>query len=147
MMNQDDADSLERFVLAQAGDYDVALRELKQGQKQSHWIWYILPQLRGLGRSSMAQKFGVKGRREAVAYLQHEVLGPRLRECISAILEHKDKTAEAILGSVDAMKLRSCLTLFAEVAPEEPCFQEALDAFFGGERDSMTLELLSQEKD
>ena len=138
----DHLDHLDRFVSAQQRDYAQALAELVAGRKRTHWIWYVLPQLRGLGHSPMAREYGIAGRTEAKAYLAHSVLGPRLLECVQAILAHADRSAVEILGDVDAMKFRSCLTLFAEVAPAEPLFGAALDAFYDGERDEATLRLL-----
>lgn len=134
---------LERFLHAQARDYAQALAELKAGQKRSHWIWYVLPQLRGLGRSEMACYYGIKDRAEAQAYIAHPVLGARLVACVQAVLTHPDRSAEEILGAVDALKFRSCLTLFGEVAPEVPCFAEALRVFHSGQRDPQTLRLLA----
>jgi uncharacterized protein (DUF1810 family) len=142
-----DADrfGLSRFVEAQAHDYDVALAELRAGRKRTHWIWYVFPQLRGLGRSGASHLYGVSGGEEAREYLAHAVLGERLRECVRAMLVHKDVSAREILGEVDAMKFRSCLTLFTAVAPEEPLFAEALERFFGGDLDEETLRLLGPE--
>jgi uncharacterized protein (DUF1810 family) len=136
------APALERFVTAQARDYPQALAELRAGRKRTHWIWYVLPQLRALGRSQMARDYGIADRKEAAAYIAHPVLGPRLIECVHALLGHPEKTAVDMLGEVDALKLRSCLTLFAAVAPGEPCFAKALDVFYGGEPDAQTLHLL-----
>lgn len=133
---------LDRFLTAQARDYPQALAELRAGRKRTHWIWYVLPQLRGLGRSPMARDYGIADRQEAIDYLAHPVLGPRLVECVHAVLGHPDKTAVEMLGEVDAMKLRSCLTLFAAVAPGEPCFAKALAVFYGDEPDAQTLRLL-----
>lgn len=136
------ADPLERFVQAQARDYAQALAELRAGHKRSHWIWYVLPQLRALGRSAMAREYGITGREEAAAYLAHPVLGPRLVECVQALLQHTGRGVRTILGEVDAMKLGSCLTLFAVVAPQQPVFAQALDAFYAGRPDALTLRLL-----
>lgn len=138
-------DPLERFVQAQARDYAQALAELVAGRKRSHWIWYVLPQLRALGRSAMAREYGIAGRTEAAAYLAHPVLGPRLRECVQALLVHAGRDAAYILGEVDAMKFRSCLTLFAAVAPDEPLFTRALAAFYDGQPDEATLRLLAAD--
>lgn len=136
-------DALERFVRAQERDYARALAELSAGRKQTHWIWYVLPQLRELGRSPMAREFGIAGRSEAADYFAHPVLGARLVECVNAMLGHADRTAVEILGEIDAMKFRSCLTLFAEVAPTEPSFVAALDRFYQGKPDAETLRLLA----
>lgn len=135
---------LQRFLDAQANDYRQALSELRAGAKRSHWIWYVLPQIRGLGSSSTAQRYAIADRAEAEAYLAHEVLGARLRECVAAILQHRSRTARQILGTPDDLKFRSCLTLFREVAPHEPLFQAALDAFYGGEPDARTLAILAE---
>jgi uncharacterized protein (DUF1810 family) len=137
-----DPPALERFVTAQGRDYQQALAELRAGRKRTHWIWYVLPQLRELGRSPMAREYGIADRQEAAAYIAHPVLGPRLIDCVHALLSHPDKSAVDMLGEVDAMKLRSCLTLFAAVAPHERCFAQALDVFYGGEPDAQTLRLL-----
>lgn len=134
---------LQRFVDAQDGIYESALAELCAGDKRSHWMWFIFPQLRGLGRSPTAQYYGIGSLDEARAYLIHPQLGPRLRECIEAILPwHDRRSAEQILGSVDALKLRSSLTLFDRVE-EDGLFAAALQAFFDGERDERTLALLA----
>ncbi len=135
--------SLDRFLPAQDRDYAVALQELKDGRKCSHWIWYVLPQLRALGRSPRAREYGIADRAEAAAYIAHPVLGPRLVECVQAVLTHPDRSAADMLGEIDALKFRSCLTLFAEVAPDEPCFRRALDVFYDGEPDRETLRLLA----
>lgn len=142
MARNDAAAALERFVLAQQRDYVRALAELQLGRKTTHWIWYVLPQLRGLGRSAMAWEYGLDGRGEAMAYAAHPLLGPRLLQCVQALLQHEDRSAAQILGEVDALKLRSCLTLFAEVAPHEACFAQALQRFYGGQADPATLRLL-----
>jgi len=138
-----DSFNLQRFVDAQSGVYETALAELKQGRKQTHWIWFVLPQLRGLGNSHHAQFYGVRGKAEAVAYLAHPLLGPRLIECVRAINQHTSQSAESILGPVDAVKSRSCLTLFEAVSPETPEFSAALRLFFGDTRCSKTLALLA----
>jgi uncharacterized protein (DUF1810 family) len=132
---------LERFVTAQdaGGTYQRALAELRAGRKASHWMWFIFPQVAGLGLSSMAQRYAISGLPEARAYLGHPVLGPRLRECAGAVAAVGDSTADAILGPVDAMKLRSCMTLFAAAAPEEPSFGEVLTRYFDGPPDQATL--------
>ena len=137
------APSLDRFLQAQARDYAQALAELQAGKKRTHWIWYVLPQLRELGRSQMAREYGIRDRQEAADYMAHPVLGPRLVACVNALLSHPQRSAVEMLGEVDAMKFRSCLTLFAAVAPDEPCFAEALTTFYGGEPDAQTLRLLA----
>lgn len=138
----DDPFDLQRFVEAQRRDYATALAELRSGRKRSHWMWYVLPQLRGLGMSGMAQRYGIASAHEARAYLAHPVLGPRLRECVAAMTALPGSDAEDVLGGIDALKFRSCLTLFAAVAPGEAGFAAALDKYYGGERDPRTLELL-----
>jgi len=135
---------LERFVRAQERDYAQALVELSAGLKRTHWIWYVLPQLRELGRSRMAREYGIADRNEAVAYFAHPVLGPRLVECVNAVLGHPDRSGVEILGDIDSVKFRSCLTLFAEIAPNEPAFARALARFYQGEPDSETLRLLGK---
>jgi uncharacterized protein (DUF1810 family) len=135
---------LERFVAAQdARDtYARALRELRAGAKRSHWMWFIFPQVAGLGLSAMAQEYAISGLAEARAYLSHPVLGPRLRECASALTALDGKDATEVFGPVDAMKLRSSMTLFAEAAPAEPVFTEVLKKYFDGEPDKTTLSRL-----
>lgn len=134
---------LRRFVQAQQRDYATALGELRAGRKRSHWMWYVFPQLRGLGKSSMAQQYGISGLDEARAYLAHPVLGPRLRESAEALLELRETSALAILGSPDDMKLRSSATLFAQVAEPGSPFHRLLDKFFRGQADDATLALTS----
>lgn len=133
---------LERFVLAQAKDYDCALAELRAGRKATHWIWYVLPQLRALGRSSRATYYGLAGADEARAYLAHPVLGPRLRACVAALNAHDGLSAERILGGIDAIKFRSCLTLFLAVDPEDAGLRAALAKYYAGVPDPATLALL-----
>jgi uncharacterized protein (DUF1810 family) len=136
------SESLDRFLQAQDRDYSQALAELSAGRKRTHWIWYVLPQLRELGRSKMAREYGIADRIEAASYIAHPVLGPRLIECVEAILGHSDRSAVDVLGEVDAMKFRSCLTLFCEVAPDEPVFAQAMSVFYQGNPDTETLRLL-----
>lgn len=124
--------SLERFIDAQARVWPAPLEEIQAGQKRSHWMWFIFPQLRGLGHSAMAQRYGIADLDEARAYLAHPVLGPRLNEITRAMLTHGDQPPEAVLGPVDAMKLRSCLTLF-QAAGDEAIFGEALRVFYEGQ--------------
>jgi uncharacterized protein (DUF1810 family) len=132
-------DPLERFVAAQEQIYPRALAELRAGEKCSHWMWFIFPQITGLGTSMMAQRFAIADLHEAQAYLAHPLLGPRLTECTDAMLGWAGrKDAEAILGPVDALKFRSTMTLF-EAAGDDPRFAQALDAFFQGQRDPLTL--------
>ena len=136
--------NLARFVEAQAPIYAQALAELRRGRKESHWMWFVFPQFAGLGRSPMAQFYAISSLAEARAYLAHPVLGPRLRECTDAVLAHPDLGAEAIFGPVDAMKLRSSMTLFGAAAADGRLFASVLDLFFSGGRDPATLELLRQ---
>jgi uncharacterized protein (DUF1810 family) len=136
-------DSLDRFVRAQTQSWSSALAELQAGRKETHWMWFIFPQLRELGRSETARFYGIADRREASAYLTHEVLGPRLIACTQAVLKHTDKSTRQILGSPDDLKFVSCMTLFSQVAPAGlSVFQEALAAFNDGVPDTITLELL-----
>ena len=140
-----DPHNLQRFIRAQDGIYERVLAELRAGSKQSHWMWFIFPQLAGLGRSPTAQYYGITSLDEARAYLEHEVLGPRLRQCAEAMLPWSARrTARQILGPVDALKLRSSLTLFDRVEPRS-VFASAEDAFFDGERDEQTLALLNAQ--
>lgn len=136
---------LERFVRAQddRGTYDRALAELRAGRKASHWMWFVFPQVAGLGHSPIAQEYAIADLAEARAYLHHDVLGPRLLECCRALLDlDDDLTAEGVLGGTDAMKLRSSMTLFALADPDEPTYDEVLARFFDGEPDERTPALL-----
>lgn len=135
---------LERFVSAQdaGGTYDRALGELRAGRKTSHWMWFVFPQVAGLGRSDTARAYALHGLDEARAYLAHDVLGPRLRECCRALLDIECVSADEVLGGVDAMKLRSSMTLFARADPSDPVFPEVLARFFGGREDGRTVALL-----
>jgi len=137
---------LQRFVDAQDGVFETALAELRAGAKRSHWMWFVFPQLAGLGHSPTARFYAIRSLAEARAYLDHPLLGTRLTQCVEAILPHAGhRSAEAILGSVDALKLRSSLTLFELVAPHD-IFAKALDAFFGGEPDERTLALIGHAR-
>lgn len=133
--------NLQRFLDAQSAAYEQALEELKAGQKQSHWIWFIFPQHRGMGSSQKAHFYGIESLDEARAYQQHPVLGQRLNECTTAVLRHTQKSASQILGAPDDLKFFSCMTLFSEAAPDELVFRLALQAFFHGARDPQTLRL------
>ncbi|WP_110947113.1 DUF1810 domain-containing protein [Pseudomonas bohemica] len=135
---------LQRFLDAQEPVFEKALLELRNGRKRSHWMWFIFPQLKGLGHSEMAQRFGISGREEALAYLHHPCLGARLESCSRALLQWRHRSATQIMGSPDDLKLRSSMTLFASVAPENPLFQEVIEAFFGGKPDSATVSRLGQ---
>ncbi|WP_296106641.1 DUF1810 domain-containing protein [uncultured Agrobacterium sp.] len=134
---------LERFVNAQQGTYDRALNELIAGRKQSHWMWFIFPQIRGLGRSETARFYAISGRPEAEAYLAHPVLGSRLEDCTRAMLSHADLSANDILGSPDDLKFHSSMTLFSEIAGQSPLFRGALELFYRGAQDRQTLGILS----
>jgi uncharacterized protein (DUF1810 family) len=136
---------LERFVAAQEGVYAGALGELRAGRKTGHWIWFVFPQLVGLGRSEMSRRYGIESLAEARAYLDHPVLGARLRECASAVLATQDATADRIFGPLDAMKVRSSMTLFHRAAAAEPLFAEMLERFFAGHADESTDALLRQD--
>lgn len=133
-----DAFDLRRFVDAQAQTYDQALAELRAGRKRTHWMWFVFPQVEGLGRSGMAQRYAVSGLDEARAYLAHPVLGRRLVECARALTALDTEDADAVLGPVDAQKLRSSMTLFAHADPEQPVFREVLEHYFGGAEDEAT---------
>jgi uncharacterized protein (DUF1810 family) len=133
-----DPHELQRFLDAQAHTYDQALQELRAGHKRTHWMWFVFPQVEGLGRSGMAQRYAISGLEEARAYLGHPTLGRRLVESARALTDLDTDDPEAVFGSVDAGKLRSSMTLFARAAPEEPVFQQVLDHYFGGAHDEAT---------
>ena len=133
---------LNRFVEAQKGVYETALSELVAGQKRSHWMWFIFPQVAGLGSSTMARKYAIRSREEAKAYLQHPVLGPRLNECTSALLRVENRSAEEIMGYPDFLKLKSSMTLFAEVSEPPSLFSDVLKNFFADQPDARTIALL-----
>jgi uncharacterized protein (DUF1810 family) len=136
-----DAEGLERFVEAQEPVYAAALQELRQGRKQSHWMWFIFPQLRGLGASVLSHRYGIASRDEAAEFLAHPLLGPRLRECTGAVNDIRGRSAEAIFGPVDAMKLRSSMTLFDLAGGGAP-FRRCLQTYFDGKSDRRTVDLL-----
>ena len=142
MADASDPFDLARFVRAQAGDYDSALAEVRAGRKETHWMWYVFPQLAGLGSSPTARRYGVTGRAEAEAYLTHPVLGPRLVEIAEAALAVEGRSANDIFGSPDDLKLRSCATQFARVAPPGSVFERLLAKYFDGRPDPRTLALL-----
>jgi len=129
---------LERFVTAQDGVYDGALAELRAGRKTGHWIWFVFPQVAGLGRSEMSRIYSIGSLAEARAYLAHPVLGPRLREAAAAVLATHGRSADEILGSIDAVKLRSSMTLFLRADPDEPAFRAVLDRLYDGRPDAAT---------
>ena len=136
---------LQRFRDAQDGVIDAALAELRRGRKQSHWMWFVFPQLAGLGRSGMAERYAIRSLDEAKAYLADPLLGRRLADCTEAMLSHQDMSAHDILGSPDDLKFRSSMTLFALVSPPGSVFHRAIDRFYEGEMDARTLELLRRQ--
>ena len=136
---------LNRFVEAQGPVYAEVCDELRDGRKRTHWMWFVFPQLRGLGTSSMADRYGIASLDEARAYWAHPALGPRLRECVELVLAVPGRSAREIFGQPDDWKLHSCLTLFASAAPEEPVFANALDRFFEGRRSTRTSEMLGDQ--
>ena len=138
-----DINSLDRFIEAQEQTYQIALMELRDRKKRSHWMWYIFPQLRGLGMSSKSHIYGISGLDEAKAYLEHPLLSGRLYELCGVLLEYKDKTAYEIFGDIDEMKLKSSMTLFALTSEDYTIFDEVLDCFFNGEMDEVTVKLIN----
>jgi uncharacterized protein (DUF1810 family) len=143
--DHDDPFDLNRFVEAQADMYERALAELKRGDKRSHWMWFVFPQIDGLGWSSTAKFYAIKSIAEATAYLNHPVLGPRLNECANVLLRLKGLSASEIFGFPDDLKLRSCMTLFASVSASGSVFSQVLDQYFQGRADEKTLELLKHK--
>ena len=139
-----DPHRLQRFVDAQDedGTYESALRELRDGRKRTHWMWFIFPQLAGLGQSPTSRRYAISSLEEARAYIEHPVLGPRLEECVRALLQRTGASARGIFGGIDAMKLRSSMTLFHRADPDNPLYSEVLDRYFGGESDEATDRLL-----
>lgn len=135
---------LERFVEAQAGVYREVVRELSAGVKRTHWMWYIFPQMEELGYRELSRHFGIRSRDEAASYLEHPLLGPRLRHCVELMLLHEYTTAREILGTPDDLKFQSCLTLFITVDKAPSVFDDALDKYFRGSKDSRTIELFSR---
>ena len=137
-MDTERSGDLGRYVVAQEHVYDDALNELRRGRKTGHWIWFIFPQIAGLGHSELSRRFAISSLDEARAYIDHSVLGARIRDCAAALLATTTRTAEDILGVTDAMKVRSSMTLFHRAAPDEPLFAEVLDRFYGGVPDAAT---------
>jgi uncharacterized protein (DUF1810 family) len=135
--------SLDRFVEAQADVYEQALAEIRAGRKRSHWMWYIFPQLAGLGSSPMSVRYAIRDRHEAAAFLAHPILGPRLLECTEAVLQIEDRSALEIFGSPDDLKLRSCATLFAAVSPDRSVFHRLIDKYFDGRHDPRTIQRMA----
>lgn len=138
--------NLDRFVQAQASDYERALGELRAGKKRTHWIWYILPQLQGLGSSEMSTFYAIRSVAEARAYIEHPLLGPRLKECVAALNALPGVSSTQVLGDVDAAKFRSCLTLFSQVEGPDLLFSQALNRYYQGEPDRQTLVLLAAQR-
>lgn len=136
--------NLDRFIEAQERVWTAVLKELSAGKKLTHWSWFIFPQIRGLGESAMSKMYAIESTDEAIALSEHPILGPRLRQSIELLSKHEGRfTPQEILGPIDAVKLRSCLTLFEAALPEEPLFGEALDDLYHGERDQQTLKILA----
>jgi uncharacterized protein (DUF1810 family) len=142
---QEDPRGLARFLEAQAANYAQALAELRAGCKRSHWSWYVLPQLRGLGSSPVSVRYAISGLDEARAYLNHPTLGARLRECVAAMNSHPGADAAVILGDIDAKKFHSCVTLFAQVSEAASPFHDALAKYFSGAEDQATLAILARQ--
>ena len=138
----DDPYNLQRFVSAQNPFFDQVCSELRRGRKMGHWMWFIFPQLEGLGSSWMASKYGISSREDAEAYLKHPILGPRLRDCTSIVNRVEGRSVEKIFGSIDTLKFRSSVTLFANVTQDNAVFLEALEKYFSGQPDPRTLERL-----
>ena len=138
---------LERFVAAQDdhGTYRIAVSELRAGRKRTHWMWFVFPQIAGLGRSPISRRYAIASLAEAQAYLAHPLLGPRLNESASILAELSGRTAEQVFGGVDAIKLRSSMTLFAVADPENPVFQRVIDKYFDSARDSATQTILERQ--
>lgn len=141
----DDPHDLQRFLAAQQESYDRALMEIKHGEKRSHWMWFIFPQFEGLGHSSTARKYAIKSRGEAEAYLAHPVLGERLLVCCEALMAVEGRTAYQVFGYPDDLKLRSCVTLFAEISPPGSVFARVIDRYYDGAEDGATLRLLEDQ--
>jgi uncharacterized protein (DUF1810 family) len=143
-MTVNDPYELERFVLAQNSDgiYETALGELRRGHKANHWMWFVFPQVAGLGSSSLSRRFAIASLGEAEAYLQHRVLGPRLVECAEIVAGLEGVSAQQVFGPVDAQKLQSSMTLFLRASPDAPTFKRVLDRYFGGHTDAATDDLL-----
>ena len=146
-MKPEDPYDLNRFLSAQEGVYERALAELKGGEKRTHWMWFIFPQIDGLGFSPMSKRYAIKSLDEARRYLQHPVLGARLLECVQALLEVRGRSAAEIFGYPDDLKLRSCLTLFVQVAQPGSVFEQALEKYYRGQPDEQTLSILDLSSD
>lgn len=138
-----DPHHLQRFVDAQESSYRRALAEIRAGRKASHWMWYVFPQFDGLGFSSTTRHYAIKSLPEATAYLEHPTLGPRLRECVDALLDIDGRSADQIFGSPDNLKLKSSMTLFAQVSPAGSAFEQVLERYFGGQADQASIDLIT----
>ena len=138
-------EGLERFIEAQKRDYKIALEEVRKGKKETHWIWYVFPQMLGLGHSCYANLYGIKNKDEAEEYLKHKILGKRLREVTSALLKHEGKSAEDIFGYPDTMKVKSSMTLFDTICPDD-IFAQVLHKFYDGKKCKLTLEMLEKRR-
>ena len=141
----EDLYDLKRFIKAQNHSYETALNEIKNGRKQSHWMWYIFPQFKGLGQSATSRQYAIKSKEEAQAFFDHKILGSRLVEITNALLNLEGLKAHAIFGSPDDLKLKSCMTLFAAIQEKNTCFQEVLDKYYAGKPDDKTLKLLKEK--
>lgn len=141
-----DPHNLQRFIDAQETDYRSVLAEIAAGRKVSHWMWYVIPQYDGLGFSSTSKHYAIKNPTETVAYLNHPILGPRLRECVDALLSVTGRSAHQIFGSPDDLKLKSSMTLFSHISSEGSAFEKVLDKYFDGHRDTNTLELVRGDR-
>ena len=146
MTRNHDPYDLNRFVEAQAESYADAIAELRAGRKETHWSWYVFPQIRGLGSSPTSVRYAISSLAEAVAYLNHAILGSRLRECVALMNLHQGLSANDVLGDIDARKFQSCLTLFTQAAPAEPIFKKALNKYFGGNLDAATMTILTRQQ-
>ena len=137
--------TLNRFLSAQQDDYDIAYKEMQAGQKCTHWMWYVFPQLKGLGKSPIAKHYGIQNIQEAIDYINHPVLGKRLIEISQVLLDIPSNNPTEVMGSPDDLKLRSCMTLFHIAAPDEDVFKKVLDKYFNGEFDKKTIEIINEE--
>lgn len=146
VIGREDQFELDRFISAQERVYDRVLTELRSGQKRSHWMWYIFPQIDGLGQSSTTKHYSIKSMEEARQYLKHSILGARLLECAEAVLATEGRSVSEIFGYPDDLKLKSCMTLFAAVADPGSVFDRVIDKYFGGQRDNRTLQLIENLK-
>ncbi|MEI6332744.1 MAG: DUF1810 domain-containing protein [Pseudanabaena sp. ELA645] len=136
---------IERFLSAQNSQYESVLSELRSGQKFGHWMWYIFPQIKGLGTSAMAEKYGIISKKEAIAYFDHPILGVRLKECSKIVIGIQGRTAVQIFGYIDSLKFRSCMTLFAEIAPDCEIFATALSKYYDNHLDQLTINILNHQ--